>query len=302
MMIVRALVLGLALLQLSACSGGGGGGSAAPATPLTKEQKEKLDLTAQNVSEVTGWDTKKTQAAATEPTGATPFLAIATQKRPDMTQTKSEIQAKIFDPGSCDIKMLEPKAPSEPSGPNKPMDLNLDSGVSIGGPNCPISFGWSNKMNMKMDNAALTQSLDGAFAIHYSAQSAQAKMMDVEFYQIDIKMAMNAGPQGASGTVGGSGKIVSRSQGTISIAISGDNKESAQGSLATMVVKMSYPDGMNVEFKNVTTRPPGENAETVNSYFINNVKISEEEFNLYSKSFGMDKFGDQRNESQSEHK
>ena len=123
-------------------------------------------------------------------------------------------------------------------------------------------------------------------------RSPQAQALDIDVYEFNMKMAMNGNQTGANGTFTGAGQIVSRSQGKIVMAVNGTLQGNQQGSISTVVTSMKYPDGLSIEFKNVTAQT-GKDAPPVNTYFINDAPVTEKVFQKYTKSFGMDKSGQQ---------
>ena len=279
-----ALTVSAVILASAACSKGGGGSADQPAAaPLSPVQQLQLDTTAKNVSDISGWQT------ATPRTVATSADAVQASDA-----AKSAIQSKVSDPTACKVTITEPQQQpgAAPMDPSQPMTTNIDSGVAIGGPGCPISFAWLSKQNQNFDMTAQSMSMTNEFSIQYRGQSTQAQALDIDVYEFNMKVTMSGNQAGANGTITGSGQIVSRSQGTIVMAMNGTLQGNQQGSLSTVVTSMKYPDGLLIEFKNVTAQT-GRDAAPVNTYFINNAPVTEKVFQKYTKSFGMDKSGQQ---------
>lgn len=265
------------VLAAAACSGGGGGGGAAPLAPLTPAQMAQLDLTAKNVSQVSDWQTETARTAK-------PAFSMSMDRPSDAA--KADIQKSVFDPAVCAVNVLQPAAKTPGADPTQPLDMNTELGVSIQGAGCPIAYSWSSKTTQKMDSQSLLMNMD--FLINYAGRSAQAQAFDVESYRLGMNVSFTANKDGGSGTVSGSGEIVSRSQGKITIAVGGGMQMAQENMTSTIVVRMAYPDGLVVEFKNVSTQN-AKSRSAENNYFINGVSVSESTFKQYSNSFGMDK-------------
>lgn len=286
LVLVSVLTFGLA-----ACSGGGGGGAAAPIAPLNSAQSAQFEMTVANVADVSDW-----QVPTSVPAPSQKPFGFGASSMP--IPVKSEIQKKVFDPSVCVVTVAQPSQPSTPVSPSLPMVSATETGLSIGGASCPIAFSWSHKSNQNVDSAAQSISVTTDFAIDYKGQSSQARAFDIEAYGFKMAMAMNINQAGGSGSITGSGQIVSRSQGTIAMAINGTMQMSQQRINSTTVASLSYPNGLVVELKTISTQDPQTGVE-VNTFFLNNLSISEAEFQRYSKSFGLDKAGDSKKSQKS---
>ena len=259
---------------LSACSGGGGGGgSAAPVSPLTAEQMAQLNQTSENVGQVTNWQTPSSGTSHA-------FFAAELTKA---DQAKSDVQNKVSDPSACTVKMTEPAKVPPGSNPSMPMDFEM--GMTIDGAACPIAYSWASHSKTQMSQTSIAMNSD--FSMSYTSVAGSSKLLDVQSYKIAMKSDVSGNQQGASGTTSGQGQIVSLSQGTIALGLSGGLLANEQGSTSSTVATMTYPNGLVVEFKSVSTHAGSSPA--VMKYYLNGVEISKADMDKYSKSFGLDK-------------
>lgn len=257
--------------MISACTSNssGGGEGPAPVKPMSAEEQSTFDKTAEAVSESTQW-----QAAQQNPRHAR-VTNIPSQK-------KAALEALVAK--NCVVNVTQPAQNQPMPNPGQPGTQDLSSGLTLGGPYCPITFEFANANKIMWGTDSM--SFKGQFALKYEAMSADAKdALDVQEYALAMSHNMDANQNGGSAQGSGTGRIVTKSQGTIKVDLSMSGGGNQDASSMTTVMKLTYPKGLVVELKQVDSYK-GDKATS--TYYINNVPVTKERFTSYMKKFGMD--------------
>jgi hypothetical protein len=271
----------LILIGCSKSGDNGGGGTPAGLNALSDEQQQRFDKTADNVSKVTDWksDSKSLTLLAAPQSIDSSRPAIPSPGDNVKDDLDKSVNAK------CQFEMIQPDPQTAPPK-NGPWVQEIKSGMNITGSTCPIDFSYLSYQKQTSDFSAGT--VDGVINLElkYIPREDSAKALDIQSLKFKIDGTISVSQAVVTGNIQGDGAIVSSSQGQLILKFSTIVAGTGSEYVSTSMARLTYPDGLTVELKQVSTHK--ESSEQ-NTYFLNNKPIDEKTYKTYSTKFGLEK-------------